>query len=209
MQPFEQPPPQRRGPDAMLVVLVGLGVLGMLVLAAAAIAGVVAYRSRRASETASTDSALTETYMSKNGLVVAHYPANFAAKSIDHATPLVSRNFGDGTGEAVVLAGVSPPISDDVNEFSRVLINAMAKDIAAAGDTWTETGRRKRPCFKKYPGLEVEGTFLAKKTTKESVRMCFFMAPNRGYELKSIVPTARESTEAATLRSIFDATEVQ
>jgi type II secretory pathway pseudopilin PulG len=211
MQPFEPPPPQKSGPSAAIIVLVVLGVLAIL-LSLVVVGGVYAYRKRRAAAqrvATATDAALTQTYASKNGLVVAHYPADFAAKNLDHATLLIARTFPDGTDEAVLVAGVSPPITDDVEEFSRILINAMVKNIQTQGDTWTETARRRRPCFKAFPGLEVRGTFTAQKVTKENVWMCFFIDSNRGYELKSIVPAVHEPADRATLRAILEATEVK
>ncbi|HLK35278.1 MAG TPA: hypothetical protein VKU41_00910 [Polyangiaceae bacterium] len=102
-----------------------------------------------------------------------------------------------------------PPITDDVDGFSRVLINAMTKSIRASGDVYTETHRRRRSCFKAYPGLEVEGSFVAQRVTKMNVRMCFFMAPDRGFELKSIVPASHEIAERPLIESILEATEVK
>jgi hypothetical protein len=195
----------------VVIVLVTLGGLAVVATLGLVFAVVFAYRTRAAAVRASrtTDSALTQTYTSQNGLVVAHYPAAFAAKNLDHATLLISRTFPDGSDEGALIAGVSPPITDDVNEFARILINLMIKNIEASGDVWTETSRRRRPCFKAFPGLEVEGTYVAKRVMKVNVRMCFFMTPDRGYELKSIVPAMHESTELGTLRSILDATEVK
>jgi len=152
---------------------------------------------------------LTESYPLKNGLAVVHYPADFAAKSLDRATLIVSRNLSDGTDEVVQVAAVPNPISDDVNEFSRILIGLMAKKIENAGDEWTETARHHRACFKTFPGLEVEGTFTAGGIMKENVHICFFMGSNRGYEIKTVVPAIHESEELPTLQSIVNATELR
>ncbi len=141
--------------------------------------------------------------------MTAHYPADFAAKALDHATLMLSKNNADGSDEVVEVAGVENPISNDVNEFSRVLINMMKKNIEASGDRWTETSRRRTTCFKSYPGLEVQGTFTAKGITKENVKICYFMRPGKGYELKTIVPAVRETRDLPTLQSIVDATDVK
>ncbi len=221
--PPQQPqmPPPRSGPNVGLIIgivvvlfvvviggiLVLFGVLGYLTASRAA-SRAAAARTAAAAATA-MPSTFTETYPSSNGLVTAHYPPEWAAKSIDHATLAITRNLPDGTDELVYVAGVENPISDDVNEFSRVLIRAMVANIEKTGDTWTETSRKKTTCWKTYSGLEVEGTFTAKGITKELVHMCFFMQPNRGYEMKTMVPAIHESRDKALLDSMIDATEIK
>jgi hypothetical protein len=153
--------------------------------------------------------ALSEKYPTSNGLVVAHYPADFAAKSLDHATIMLSKNNSDGTDEVVTVAGVENPISNDVNEFSRVLVQQMKKNIEVYGDKWVETGRKKTVCFASYPGLEIEGTYVASGITRENVKICYFMRPNKGYEMKTIVPAIHEARDLPLLQSMVDATEVK
>ena len=212
-----QQPPQRSGANVgliigIIVVVFVVGIVGVLFLF-----GVLGYMSARRSMTAaraastatSVPTTFTQTYSTSNGVVTAHYPSDWAAKSIDHATLAITRNLGDGTDELVYVAGVKNPISDDVNEFSRVLINAMVKNIEATGDTWTETSRHRDTCFRTFSGLAVEGTFTAKGITKENVRMCFFMQTDRGYELKTMVPAIHESRDLPLLQSMIDATDVK
>jgi hypothetical protein len=214
-QPYGPPPP-RSGPSVALVLGI-VGGLFALVLVACVLAGVaIGFQRARARARASVGpsaadaaAAFTQTYPSKNGLVVAHYPADFAAKSIDDSTIVLARNLPDGTDEIVQIGAVERPISDDPSEFARVLLVAMAKNIEAAGDTWTETSRRTGACFRSYPGIAVEGTFVAGKKTPEHVRACFFIDSNRGYEIKSVVPAKNETAQLPLLQSILGATEIK
>lgn len=211
------PPPPKQGPNVALI----LGIVGgvfVLMIVGLFLAGVaIGYERTRARakaasigpSSATSAAAFTQSYPTQNALVVAHYPADFAAKSIDHATLLLTRNLGDGTDEVVQIGAVQPPISDDVNEFARVLLVAMSKNITAAGDTWTETSRHTGTCFRGYPGLAVEGSFDAGKRTTEHVRACFFIDSGRGYELKTVIPELHEKTELPLLESILDATEIK
>jgi hypothetical protein len=237
MYPMQQQPPQGGGPNVGLIVGLVVGIFVVLPVLVLVCAGVFGYmRARSAARTYSTSyatysppytytsptytstygstttspsTALSERYPTSNGLIVAHYPADWAAKSLDHATIMLSKNNTDGTDEVVTVAGVENPISNDVNEFSRVLVQQMKKNIEAYGDKWVETGRRRTVCFGSYSGLQIEGTYTASGITKENVKICYFMRPNKGYEMKTIVPAIHESRDLPTLQSIVDATEIK
>ena len=235
MYPMQPQPPQGGGPNVGLIVGLVVGLFVVLPISILVCAGVVGYmrasRAARYSSTYSTysppytytaptytstygtttttgSSALSEKYPTSNGLVVAHYPADFAAKSLDHATIMLSKNNTDGTDEVVTVAGVENPISNDVNEFSRVLVQQMKKNIEAYGDKWVETSRKRTVCFGTYSGLQIEGTYVASGITKENVKICYFMRPNKGYEMKTIVPAIHESRDLPLLQSMVDATEI-
>ena len=232
MQPYNPPPPPMYpqpqppsggGPNVGLIVGLVVGIFVVLPISILVCAGFVGYFRAKSAARAATYSttyatstagtataapSLSETYPSSNGLVVAHYPSDFAAKALDHATIRISRNNLDGTDEVVSVAGVENPISDDVNEFSRVLVQQLKKGIEDIGDKWIETSRRRTTCFKAYPGLEIEGTFTHLRT-RETVKLCYFMRTNKGYEMKLIVPTSREATDLPVLQSIIDATDVK
>lgn len=191
-------------PIVLLILLVfGFAAVGVLMARSAAKSAAAPYAATAA------PAALTETYPTKNGLLVAHYPSDYAAKSLDEATLVVSRNNLDGTDELVQLAAVDDPISDDVNEFGRILLNGLIKNIEKSGDHWTETSRTHTACFKSYPGLLVEGTFTAKGITKEKMRLCFFMNANHAYEIETMVPATREATDYPTLQAIIEATDLK
>jgi hypothetical protein len=236
MYPMQPQPPQGGGPNVGLIVGLVVGIFVILPIGILVCAGVVGYmRASRAARyssystysppaytytsptytstygttTTAPSTTLSETYPTSNGLVTAHYPADFAAKSLDHATIMLSRNNTDGTDEVVTVAGVENPISNDVNEFSRVLIQQMKTNIAAYGDKWVETSRKRTVCFKSYSGLEIEGTYTASGITKENVKICYFMRPNKGYEMKTIVPAIHETRDLPLLQSMVDATDIK
>ena len=237
MYPMQPQPPQGGGPNVGLIVGLVVGLFVILPIGILFCAGVVGYmRASRAARystystysppytytaptytstygtsttTTTGTSSLSETYPTSNGLVVAHYPADFAAKSLDHATIMLSRNHTDGTDEVVTVAGVENPISNDVNEFSRVLVQQMKKNIEAYGDKWVETSRKRTVCFGSYSGLQIEGTYVASGITRENVKICYFMRPNKGYEMKTIVPAIHESRDLPLLQSMVDATEIK
>jgi hypothetical protein len=237
MYPMQPQPPQGGGPNVGLIVGLVVGIFVILPISILVCAGVVGYmRASRAaryssystysppaytytaptytstygtSTTTTGSTALSERYPTSNGLIAAHYPADFAAKSLDHATIMLSKNNTDGTDEVVTVAGVENPISNDVNEFSRVLVVQMKTNIERYGDKWVETGRKKTVCFASYPGLEIEGTYVASGITRENVKICYFMRPNKGYEMKTIVPAIHESRDLPVLQSIVDATEIK
>jgi len=238
MYPMQPLPPQGGGPNVGLIVGLVVGIFVILPISILVCAGVAGYmrasRAARYSSTYSTYSppytytaptytstygtttttttpstTLSEKYPTSNGLIVAHYPADFAAKSLDHATIMLSRNNSDGTDEVVTVAGVENPISNDVNEFSRVLVQQMKGNIAAYGDHWVETSRKRTTCFGSYSGLQIEGTYTASGITKENVKICYFMRSNKGYEMKTIVPAIHESRDLPLLQSMVDATEIK
>ena len=216
MQPYypqpPPPPPPRSGMSTGAIVAIILVPIAVVVLAAFGLgfAGALAARAsvKRAARAAAA-APLSQSYGTKNGLVVAHYPADFAAKSMDNATIVLTKDNPDGSDELVQVAAVPDPITDDVDEFGRVLEDSMRKTIEAAGDTWTPTSHTHRACFKTYPGLDVEGTFTAKGITKEKVHICFFMDGSRGYMLKTMVPENHEATDLPLLVRIWDATEMK
>ena len=234
MYPMQPQPPQGGGPNVGLIVGLVVGIFVVLPISILVCAGVFGYmrasRAARYSSTYSTyspsytytaptytsttgttsrTSSLSETYPTSNGLIVAHYPADFAAKSLDHATIMLSKNNSDGTDEVVTVAGDENPISNDVNEFSRVLVQQMTKNSEVYGDHWVETSRKRTTCFGSYSGLQIEGTYTASGITKENVKICYFMRPNKGYEMKTIVPAIHEATDLPLLQSMVDATEIK
>jgi len=222
--PMPPPPPRQSGSNVGLIVALILVPLVLLFFFGAGVAlfMVAAKRSAARSATYSTpygtttapsayvpSATNTESYTAKNGLVVAHYPPDFAAKAIDNDTVNLQKNLGDGSADLVQVAAVVNPISDDVDELGRILTRSMIKDIESYGDKWNETSRTHGSCYKTYPGLEVHGWFLASGKTKTNVKLCFFMSSTHGYMLKTIVPAIHETDEQPTLDSIADSTELK
>jgi hypothetical protein len=216
-QPYGPPPqPPSSGTNVGLIVGLVCAAVVLVILGVAVVAGVyVGYTTARsrakhsAPHAATSASPFAQAYPMKNGLAIAHYPSDFAAKSIDDASLLVSRVLPDGHDEDIEIVAVGTPISDDVNEFSRVLVLAMKKNVEKSGDVWTETSRHSGPCFRGHVGVAIEGTFIAQKLIEEHVRACYFIDAGHGYEMKTIVPAIHDAAELPLLQSMLDATELE
>jgi hypothetical protein len=152
---------------------------------------------------------LSQTYATTNGLVTVHYPADFAAKHLDDATVMLARNLVGGEDEAVTVGAVRKPISDDVHEFARVLLNVIEKNVTAKGGTFTKTGEHVSTCLGAYPGLEVDATYTVPAGVGEyTSRSCIFIHGGHGYELRYDVSTASLAAEAPLLERIENATDL-
>jgi len=212
----QQPAPQRSsGANVGVIVAIVGAVFVVVLLGIFVLFGVLGYMraSRAASlaaKRAATPASFTESYSSPNGLVTAHYPADWAAKSVDEGTLTVTRNLSDGGDELVYVAGIDNPISNDVNEIARILLLSQTKTIEATGDHWTETARRRDACLHGIPGgLRVEGTFRAKGITKENVRLCFLVHDGHAYATKTMVPAVHETEDLALLESMVQASDIK
>lgn len=168
------------------------------------------WSSSSSSSSSSSDAgANTQSFTAKNGLVTAHYPEDFVARNVDNDTVSLTKKVPDRSEEIVQVAAVVNPISDDVDEFGRVLIKSMVKDLDSYGDKWIETSRDHSTCYKTVTGLSVKGYFMAKGVTKTNVTFCIFMQGKHGYMLKSIIADKHDASERATIDAILDATELK
>src|SRR5262249_49559301 len=145
---------------------------------------------------------LSESYSTPNHLLTAHYPADFAAKSLDDATLIVSRNFGGGEDEVVTLAAVRNPITNDPHEFARILLALVEKTVTAKGGTSTKPAERETLCLGRYRGVETEGTFSLPTSAPYESKACFFVRGDKGYEVRYDVPRSRAADEAPLLTRI-------
>jgi hypothetical protein len=200
------PPAPKRGLSPIFIVLILVGCVGFL-------SGAVAFaisvgRSTTASGSTADPSGvrLSESYATPNGLLTAHYPADFAAKTLDHATLVLSRNFGGGEDEVVTLAAVKTPITNDVHEFARILDALVEKNVLAKGGTYEKTGHRPTTCLGNHPGFEIERSFKLPTVGPYVSKACFFLTAERGYEVRYDVPRSRSAHEVVLLERIIDAT---
>jgi hypothetical protein len=215
MNPPPRPPPPRpkEGLPGVAIAAIVVACLGLLAVGGLVVIGaVMGYRdaAKRSAE-AKVDPhtvALTERHATQNGLLTAHYPADFATKSLDDATLLVSRVFSSGEDEGLALAAVKNPITDDASEFARLLWTQAQKSITAKGGEATKSYERKATCLDKYPGVEVEWSFSLPQTRPYVSRGCFFIHDNRGYELRYFVPKARATDDIPLLDRIIAASEL-
>jgi hypothetical protein len=191
---------------AFLVALIALGALCMVIVFGGLVLGAVL--RGRGTPVDPLAVPLTQTYATPNGLLKAHYPADFVAKTLDDATLVVSRNFGGGEDEVVTLAAVKDSITNDPRELARLLDGLVEKNVLGNGGTYGVTARRSAQCLGSHPGEELEMTFKLSAVGPYLSRGCFFLVGTRGYELRYDVPKSRAGTEVALLQRIIAATEL-
>ncbi len=195
------------------VVAVIAGVLASFVVLPAVIVLRLAAGERRHAKALEDPSKieLSQKYASRNGLVTAHYPADFAAQALEQNSLLLSRNFGRGEAELVVLAAVENPVSTDVREFARVYLKSVEKTVTSRGGSMS-TGEQ-LPATCRARGVAVDGVKVdsASQTPPEgpySTRWCFFMHAGHGYVQRYTAPRSRVDAERPLLERIVAATEV-
>jgi len=153
--------------------------------------------------------ALSESYVTKNGLLTAHYPADFAASTPDAGTIVLTRNLDASEADVITLGAVRSPVTNDVHEFARILHAATEKNVLAqGGSSYAWEDQRPASCLGKYPGLEVEVSYRLPPAGVFVSYSCFFLMKGRGYELRYDVPQGRASTDAVLARRVLDATEI-
>jgi hypothetical protein len=149
--------------------------------------------------------ALTETYVSPTKLITLHYPSDFAAKTVGKSSLMLVKNL-PGTGGDAVLATfitVETPVSNDLKEFSRVVLDATHKEL----NGWAESYRKPGTCFGQ-PGTVSEGKWMAKGTGLPSKRWsCAFLRKGHGYSFSYDVPPGEAAKYEPLMHRIIDATE--
>jgi hypothetical protein len=196
------PPAPKRGLPAIFIVLIVIGSLGL----AFAAAGVAISMQKSGAPADPGGVALSQSYATPNGLLTAHYPADFAAKTLDHATLVVSRNFGGGEDEVVTLAAVKDPITNDPAELARILDGLVEKNVITKGGTYKQTSHRPAKCLGIHPGVELEMTFKLPTVQAYVSKACFFINASKGYEVRYDVPSSRAANEVVLLQRIIGAT---
>jgi len=210
-----QPPqgygPQSSGTNWLPIVIVAIVVLGFLAIAAIFVvlfaAGIAAGVARsKAPPKAAPSALLSQHYSPKNGLFTIRYPADFAAKSLDGSTITLERNLGGGDSEVVLVAAVKDPISDDVNEFGRVLLVGTQKHVEGDGGSYRELRRTNVTCTAGLEGFRVDAEATLSGGGVLQLSTCFAMHSGHGYEFKTIVPKRSATAELPLLDRILDST---
>ena len=155
------------------------------------------------SGTTTAPAGMTESFPSKNGLITAHYPASFAAKTVGTSSIVVARNLPGGLDEALAFVPIEKPISNDLKEFARVIGAAEVKELHG----YVESSALPASCAGK-PGIETVGTWRSEKGTTTYLRKaCHFLDNGHGYSIAYSVPSTQAATEEPTLRAIREATQ--
>jgi hypothetical protein len=172
-------------------------------LAVLALALVACKRGGGASGSTGAIPAMTESFASKNGLITAHYPADFAASTVGTSSIVVTRNLPGGLDEALAFVPIETPISSDLNEFARVIGAAEVKDLR----DYVEASSLPASCAGK-PGIETTGTWRSRRGTLTYLRKaCHFLHNGHGYSIAYSVPSTQAADEEPTLRAIREATQ--
>lgn len=146
--------------------------------------------------------ALSQTYTSKNNLVVVHYPEDFAAQTIGKAVILLSKNLDDGTDEAMSFMSVDKPISPELPEYDRVVHNANTKEL----HEYKEMSKELAKCVGVSGVLHI-GTWTGDNIT--FVRHeCVFLHGGHGYAFSFSFPK-KHSELLEMLQRIRDAAELK
>ncbi len=150
----------------------------------------------------STSEPFTQSYNSRNGLITAHYPASFAAKTVASTSVELVRNLSLGHDEAIVLVPIQRPITNELDELSRVMSNAQTSRL----NRFTKRYERHTTCSGQ-PGIEIEGVWYTKSSGVPVVwHSCNFVRDGHGYSFSYLVPQSEETTQGPYLKKIMEAT---
>jgi hypothetical protein len=168
-----------------------------LVLAAASLGGC----RRLLHRTTGGDAALTSSFPSPNGLLTAHYPADFSAHAVGKNGVVVQRLLDRELVTLVPVAGVTAGAAADVT----------AKVLAAEAGSlrhFRETSRRTGTCFGDVSGTEREGSWDPLVGSTVHRWECAFGKGGNFYVLSYDVPEDQRGDEPL-LRRILAATELR
>jgi hypothetical protein len=160
---------------------------------------------QQAAEGPATVEALTQNFTTGNRLITIRYPSSFAADPKSPTTLVLARNLPDGTDEACSFVAVETPVSQDLNEFARVVQSAGERQL----HEFAASSRRVTTC-NGVAGVEVLGTWTEATTgTVYNRRSCAFLRNGHGYSFSCSVPRQVAAQNEPTLRAIVDATQFQ
>ena len=148
------------------------------------------------------DSKLTESYRSKNDLITIHYPAAFAAKSPLPETVVLAHNFSDGGDEAVAFSAIPTPVTDELQEFARVVQRGAVSKL----QNFKESGHSNIKC-NGVDGVEFRGAWGDGPTGSYFSRACAFVREGHGYYTWYSAPFGKQAEREPILKAIVDATE--
>jgi len=183
----------------LLVILVG-GVFVLSVFSALAAYGVRKYVAD--AKTSQANVALSQKYTGPNGLLVAHYPSDFAAQARGEDALQVSRS--GLRDNSILLIAIKRPISDDPAELSRVVLKPILDAFEAKGSVHT-TSEGAGQCIGRL-GYKTEGT--ASLGVEDVVTWsCTFVEGDHAYVFFASVNTVFDG-DMPLVRRIIDATEI-
>src|SRR5579859_5700295 len=201
------PPAPARSPAPFLL----LAAAGLLVVAIGAlVVGLAVWKHRqRVVSRSGVTAPLDQEHSSRNGLLTAHFPSDFAATDIDGSTVMIERNLGVGNDEPVNLAVVMPVITPDVKQFAARLLLAKDKKIQANGGKLEELSRTPDAvCFQRLRGLKIESRYVTKFGTEMRISSCYVVEGSRGYKFETMLPVSVAQEDRPLLDRIVAATQL-
>jgi hypothetical protein len=160
-----------------------------------------AKHQREMSDTGADPTAgLSESFHSPNGLITAHYPADFAAKITGKAAIIMSRNLDDDESELITLVSVMEPVSTNLTEYTRVVSIAEIKKL----DGYQEISKTSTKCLG-VDGVEIVSTWKP-GTVVYRRHWCGFLRNGHGYAFAYTLPAKTAESDEPLLRAIVDAT---
>ena len=146
--------------------------------------------------------ALSQSFTSN--LITVHYPADFAAKALNEEVFSVSRSLPDGEADVLTFMAIANPISQDNDEYLRVVTQADSEKPSEW--EYREVSKGKVTC-NGMPGMERVGTWKPAGTHARSRRRwCAFLRDGHGYGFSYSIPEHLATDHEQLLRSIIEAT---
>ncbi len=162
------------------------------------------WANRNAQTLLGASETLSESFAAPDQSMVIHYPADFAAKSVDESTLVLLRNLPDGNSEVLHFGSIRDPISAEVGEFTRIA--GLAESRKPPDWEYQEIGRTRTRC-NGVPGLEILSSWKPPGTRTRSRRWwCAFIRGSRGYYFSYNTPETVAKEHEPLLRSIVEAT---
>ena len=165
----------------------------------------LACKRRSITRTSPQNETFTQSYSSENGLVTVHYPADFAAKKLSPQSIILARNLGDGTDEAISFTAIATPITDDLNEYARVVLNAEVKGLQG----YTETSKKQSTCGAGHPSVETVGRWGTSPLLKYERHSCIFLHDGHGFSVAFSTPEKHAGEDVPLLQRIRQSAETR
>jgi hypothetical protein len=199
-------PPVRVGSKAssssasVLVAVVVVGFVVLLVFGALAVYGVRQYVAD--SKAAQATTPLSQKYDGPKGLLVAHYPADFAAQMRGEYSLQLMRSPRD---DSILLIALDEPVSTDPAELSRVALKPIIDALAEKGSA--DTARAGAGTCLGRPAYVTEGT--ANVGLENVITWsCTFVENGHGYVFFASVNKLFADADRPLLQRVIDATEI-
>lgn len=194
---YPQYPAPSSGASTVKIVLLVVGLIGFFFIACLGIGVKRGYdNAKRLNEnrhdTFKSAPGESATYDTKDKLITAKYPPDFAAKSLDSGVLVVQK------GEQILtFFGTDSPASDDVEEFARASYVASTPGLSG----YREESRRTTTCGG-HDGREYRGQWIPEGEAPRIRVVCYFIHNEHGFAVSYSAPAGVFPAGEATFRQI-------